>query len=101
MKKMPILLLALITLLGVVSCEKLNRPALPKNYPTDNPVTPTTPLRFFVDFDSTSTADAQLNIRFKDSISSYPCFFQIPPYLGRQAYTAPPCRAAPPRSFIT
>ena len=78
MKKMPILLLALIALLGVVSCEKLNRPALPKNYPTDNPVTPTTPLRFFVNFDSTSTADGQLNIRFQDSISNYPCFFPDP-----------------------
>jgi hypothetical protein len=78
MKKMPILLLALITLLGVVSCEKLNRPALPKDYPTDNPVTPSTPLRFYVDFDSTTTADAQLNIRFKDSISNYPCFFPDP-----------------------
>ncbi len=78
MKKMPILLLALIALLGMVSCEKLSRPVLPKDYPTDNPVTPTTPLRFYVDFDSTSAADHQLNVRFKDSISTYPCFFPDP-----------------------
>ncbi len=78
MKKLPIYFLALIAVLAVVSCEKQGRPALAKNYPTDNPVTPSTPLRFFLSFDSISPADHQLNVRFKDSISSYPCFFPDP-----------------------
>ena len=38
-------------------------------------VTPTTELRFYVPFDSTSPEDKQINIRFKDSISKYPSFF--------------------------
>lgn len=78
MKKIPIYTLTLIIFSGMVSCEKLNRPALPKNYPTDNPVTPATSLRFFVSFDSTTTADHQQNVRFSDSISGYPCFFPDP-----------------------
>lgn len=63
---------ALVT--GVISCQKEKRPALGE-FPEDINVTPTSPLRFFVDFDSTSTADKQINIRFKDSISGYPSFF--------------------------
>lgn len=65
----------LLVALAVVSCQKKDRPALPSNYPTDNPVTPTTALRFYLTFDSTSDADKQINIRFKDSISKYPSFF--------------------------
>lgn len=63
-------------MLGVcmVSCQKMERPSLGE-YPTDNPVTPTTPLRFYVPFDSTSDAAKQINIRFADSISSYPSYF--------------------------
>ena len=65
-----------VTIVG--SCQKMSKPALPANYPTDNPVTPTTPLRFYLSFDSTSADDAKLNIRFKDSISNYPSFFPPP-----------------------
>src|SRR5580765_6930817 len=57
------------------SCQKMEQPALPPDYPQDNPVTPTTPLRFFLPFDSTSEAAKQINIRFADSISAYPSFF--------------------------
>ncbi|MBS1669022.1 MAG: LamG domain-containing protein [Bacteroidetes bacterium] len=78
MKKNQIPLLAIVILLAMASCKKLDRPVLPKNYPTDNPVNPTTSLRFFLSFDSTTAKDAQLNIRFKDSISGYPCFFPDP-----------------------
>jgi hypothetical protein len=78
MKKIPIYALALLTLVVAVSCDKMTRPELPKDYPTDAPVTPTTPLRFFLSFDSTSPSDNQLNIRFKDSISDYPSFFPDP-----------------------
>src|SRR5436853_192924 len=60
--------------LTIISCQKMDRPAL-GDYPQDQPVTPTTPLRFFLSFDSTSAEDKQLNIRFKDSISGYPSFF--------------------------
>lgn len=75
MKKLQISLLIPILVFAVLGCQKLDRPALPKNYPTDNPVTPTTSLRFFLSFDSSKATDAQLNIKFKDSISAYPCFF--------------------------
>jgi len=78
MKKIPIYILTLIVFSGMVSCEKLSRPALPKDYPTDHTVTPTTPLRFYVSFDSTNTDDHQLNVRFGDSISGYPSFFPDP-----------------------
>lgn len=61
--------------LVIVSCQKMDRPALPSDYPTDHTATPTTSLRFFVSFDSLSDADKQLNIRFKDTISGYPSFF--------------------------
>jgi hypothetical protein len=67
-----------ICIVVVSACQKMSKPALPANYPTDNPVTPTTPLRFYLPFDSTSAEDAKLNIRFKDSISSYPSFFPPP-----------------------
>ena len=75
MKKIQIPLLGLIIVFAMVSCDKLERPVLPSDYPTDNPVTPSTPLRFFLSFDSTTADDLQINIRFKDSISSYPSFF--------------------------
>jgi len=60
--------------IAVTSCQKMNQPGL-GDYEEDVVVTPTTPLRFFVSFDSTSTEDKQVNIRFKDSISGYPSFF--------------------------
>ena len=60
--------------IGINSCQKMSRPAL-GDYPKDHAVTPTTPLRFFASFDSTSADDKQINIRFKDSISGYPSFF--------------------------
>jgi hypothetical protein len=60
------------------SCQKMTTPPLPKDYPTDVVVTPTTSLRFFVPFDSTSTAASQINVRFADSISTYPSFFPDP-----------------------
>jgi hypothetical protein len=60
------------------SCQKMTQPALPSDYPTDIVVTPTTPLRFFVPFDSTKPDASQINIRFADSISTYPSFFPDP-----------------------
>ncbi|HEY4966370.1 MAG TPA: LamG domain-containing protein [Puia sp.] len=60
------------------SCQKMTQPALPADYPTDNTVTPSTSLRFFVPFDSTSDAAKQINVRFADSISTYPSFFPDP-----------------------
>ena len=72
------LLLVTPIIFGLSSCDKLARPALPKDYPQDVPVTPTTSLRFYLPFDSTSEADKQINIRFADSISNYPSFFPDP-----------------------
>jgi hypothetical protein len=69
-----LLLLSPVIILGVGSCQKMSRPVL-GDYPKDVAVTPTTDLRFFVPFDSTSPEDKQINIRFKDSISNYPSFF--------------------------
>jgi hypothetical protein len=60
---------------GAISCKKLPQPVLPSDYPQDIAVTPTTSLRFYLPFDSTSAAAKQLNVRFADSISTYPCFF--------------------------
>jgi hypothetical protein len=46
--------LASVVCISIVSsCQKMDKPALPADYPTDNPVTPTTPLRFYLSFDST------------------------------------------------
>jgi len=72
------ILVSALCIIVVNSCQKMSKPALPPDYPTDNPVTPSTPLRFYLPFDSTSAEDAKLNIRFKDSISSYPSFFPPP-----------------------
>jgi hypothetical protein len=60
------------------SCQKMTTPPLPADYPTDVVVTPTTPLRFYVPFDSTSEAAKQINVRFADSISTNPSFFPDP-----------------------
>lgn len=68
------LISAVLFMIGFASCQKKDRPAL-GDYTADKLVTPTTPLRFYVSFDSTSTEDKQLNERFKDSISGYPSFF--------------------------
>lgn len=78
MRKISFYLFPLMVACSAIGCEKMNRPALPANYPTDKPVTPTTPLRFYLNFDSTTAADKQLNIRFKDSISTYPSYFPDP-----------------------
>lgn len=58
----------------LASCQKFDRPQLGE-YPTDDPVTPATALRFFVPFDSTKPEAKQLNIRFADEISGRPSFF--------------------------
>jgi len=68
------LLMVPVAVVVISSCQKMTRPAL-GDYPQDHTVTPTTSLRFFASFDSTSPEDKQINIRFKDSISSYPSFF--------------------------
>ena len=68
-------LLATPIIIGLASCKKLDQPALPADYPQDKPVTPASSLRFALNFDSTSEAAKQLNIRFADSISTYPSFF--------------------------
>ena len=64
--------------LGMFGCQKMSKPALPSDYPKDNVTLPAGNLRFFTSFDSTSTADKQLNVRFSDSISGYPSFFPDP-----------------------
>ena len=64
--------------LWLTSCQKLSKPELPKDYPTDNVVLPSGPLRFYLPFDSTSPEDKQINVRFADSISGYPSFFPDP-----------------------
>jgi len=68
------LLFSGLLLSGIISCQKEDTPEL-GDFPEDVTVVPTTPLRFFVSFDSTSEEDKQINIRFKDSISQYPSFF--------------------------
>lgn len=73
-KKIAQLLLIGIPFVSLVGCQKFSRPAL-GDYPEDVPVTPTTPLRFYANFDSSTADDKQINIRFKDSISGYPSFF--------------------------
>ncbi len=55
-------------------CQKMERPAL-GDYPEDYTTTPTTPLRFYVPFDSAEAEHRQINKRFRDSISNYPSFF--------------------------
>ena len=77
MKKIKIsFVLPAVMVAGIAlnSCQKMDKPAL-GDYEQDKVVTPATPLRFYVSFDSTSTEDKQTNIRFKDSISGYPSFF--------------------------
>lgn len=69
------LLMAATMIAGLASCDKLNHPALPADYAKDTNVTPTTSLRFSLPFDSTTADAKQINIRFADSISGYPCFF--------------------------
>lgn len=73
-KKIAQLLLIGVPFVTLVGCQKFSRPAL-GDYPEDVPVSPTTPLRFYVNFDSSKAEDKQINIRFKDSISGYPSFF--------------------------
>jgi len=68
------LLILPVAFVVISSCQKMTRPVL-GDYPQDHAVTPATPLRFYVSFDSTSPDDKQINIRFKDSISGYPSFF--------------------------
>lgn len=56
------------------SCQKMERPTL-GDYPSDTPVEPTTPLRFYVPFDVLSSdANDKISYRFADSISSNPSF---------------------------
>lgn len=69
------LLAAITSVIAISSCQKMSRPDLPSNYPTDQSVTPTTELRFYLSFDSTTADDKQINVRFKDSISGYPSYF--------------------------
>jgi len=72
------IMLGLALCVASYSCQKMTTPPLPADYPTDAVVTPTTPLRFYVPFDSTSEAASQINVRFADSISTYPSFFPDP-----------------------
>lgn len=72
--KIARLLLIVAPVAGILSCQKMKRPAL-GNFDKDYVTTPSTALRFYANFDSTEAADKQINIRFKDSISKYPSFF--------------------------
>jgi Concanavalin A-like lectin/glucanases superfamily len=71
-------MLGIILYAAFNSCQKSLKPALSSNYPKDNVTLPAGNLRFFLSFDSTTTAAKQLNIRFADSISGYPSFFPDP-----------------------
>lgn len=64
----------LVACMYMSSCQKMNKPAL-GNFSKDYTTTPTTPLRFYLPFDSTESSQNQINIRFRDSISKYPSFF--------------------------
>ena len=68
------LLMLLISVIGINSCQKMTRPAL-GDYPQDHSAAPTTALRFYAPFDSNAVDAKQINIRFGDSISGYPSFF--------------------------
>jgi hypothetical protein len=72
--KITKLAFAVLFFAAIAGCQKMERPALGK-YTADFVAQPTTPLRFFTNFDSTSELGKQINIRFGDSISGYPCFF--------------------------
>ena len=74
MKLFSRFLILTAVVLAVASCQKMKRPAL-GDYPQDYTTTPTTPLRFYVPFDSAEAAHSQINKRFRDSISDYPSFF--------------------------
>lgn len=67
-------LLLVVPVVGIMSCQKMERPAL-GDYPEDYVTVPTTPLRFYANFDSTTPDHRQINKRFRDSISDYPSFF--------------------------
>jgi hypothetical protein len=69
-----ILIILPVVFVFISSCQKMKRPEL-GDYPKDTPATPSTSLRFYLPFDSTSDQDKQINLRFKDSISGYPSFF--------------------------
>ncbi|HEX9509738.1 MAG TPA: LamG domain-containing protein [Puia sp.] len=70
--------LVIATCAVLIGCQKTVKPGLPKDYPTDNVTLLGGNLRFYVNFDSTTPADKQINVRFKDSISNYPSFFPDP-----------------------
>ena len=72
--KITKLALAVLFFAGIAGCQKMERPAL-GDYAEDYVTVPSTPLRFFLNFDSTSEEAKQINIRFADSISGYPSFF--------------------------
>ena len=85
-----VLFAAIIAVMAFNGCQKMERPELGE-FDEDRLVTPTTPLRFYVNFDSTTADDKQINIRFKDSISGYPSFFphnsiQVVPGVRGTAY---------------
>ena len=71
--KKGLLIIAAAIVFGA-GCQKMDRPAL-GDYPQDYTTTPTTPLRFYVPFDSADAEHRQINKRFRDSISNYPSFF--------------------------
>ena len=68
------LLILIAVVLVIASCQKMKRPPL-GDYPQDYTTTPTTPLRFYANFDSSEAEQSQINKRFRDSISKYPSFF--------------------------
>lgn len=74
MKSLNKILRAICSLLVLAGCQKMNRPPLGE-YETDSEITPTTPLRFYLPFDSTAPVHSQLKFRYADSISGRPCFF--------------------------
>jgi hypothetical protein len=74
MKDLNKIFLIICAVLLLIGCQKMDRPPLGE-YETDSEITPATPLRFYLPFDSTTQTHSQLKFRYADSISSRPCFF--------------------------
>src|SRR5215831_7375597 len=90
----------LLLLTGNQSCQKMERPVLPQDYPTDEVNLPDGPLRFYVPFDSTSEEDKQINILFEDSISGYPSFFPDPSIGVAQGVSGDAMQGSTSKGFV-
>ena len=90
----------LLLFTAVISCQKMETPALPSDYPTDDVTLPDGNLRFYISFDSTAPEDQQLNIRFSDSISGYPSFFPDPSITYGQGVSGTAMQGSTSKGFV-